>query len=129
MRAREHRRRLGHVAPDPDDLVIDRKRLAVGADQRAVHRLLPVERVAPLPIEDAVGAVADRLPCHRPRLAGIEHRSEEHTSELQSLMRISYAVFCLKITTSFKIFDSPSISTDISPNITTPPTTNHTQKL
>src|SRR3546814_6570519 len=33
--------------------------------------------------------------------AGVEdeggrHRSEEHTSELQSLMRISYAVFCLK---------------------------------
>src|SRR3546814_5880423 len=28
------------------------------------------------------------------RLAGV--RSEEHTSELQSLMRISYAVFCLK---------------------------------
>src|SRR3546814_3541153 len=29
---------------------------------------------------------------------GIDHleRSEEHTSELQSLMRISYAVFCLK---------------------------------
>src|SRR3546814_6723439 len=27
---------------------------------------------------------------------GIETRSEEHTSELQSLMRISYAVFCLK---------------------------------
>src|SRR3546814_2839885 len=29
------------------------------------------------------------------RLA-LVHRSEEHTSELQSLMRISYAVFCLK---------------------------------
>src|SRR3546814_4074098 len=29
------------------------------------------------------------------RVQGIE-RSEEHTSELQSLMRISYAVFCLK---------------------------------
>src|SRR3546814_5524723 len=29
-------------------------------------------------------------------LAFIENRSEEHTSELQSLMRISYAVFCLK---------------------------------
>src|SRR3546814_8676057 len=27
---------------------------------------------------------------------GRRHRSEEHTSELQSLMRISYAVFCLK---------------------------------
>src|SRR3546814_5923289 len=26
----------------------------------------------------------------------VEKRSEEHTSELQSLMRISYAVFCLK---------------------------------
>src|SRR3546814_9073825 len=29
-------------------------------------------------------------------------RSEEHTSELQSLMRISYAVFCLKIQTNHK---------------------------
>src|SRR3546814_6251481 len=28
--------------------------------------------------------------------APAQHRSEEHTSELQSLMRISYAVFCLK---------------------------------
>src|SRR3546814_5458155 len=27
---------------------------------------------------------------------GLRSRSEEHTSELQSLMRISYAVFCLK---------------------------------
>src|SRR3546814_1391288 len=32
--------------------------------------------------------------CHVPRLPA--PRSEEHTSELQSLMRISYAVFCLK---------------------------------
>src|SRR3546814_10864117 len=32
----------------------------------------------------------------RSRLTGADHRSEEHTSELQSLMRISYAVFCLK---------------------------------
>src|SRR3546814_4525649 len=29
-------------------------------------------------------------------LAWIDARSEEHTSELQSLMRISYAIFCLK---------------------------------
>src|SRR3546814_4344494 len=29
-------------------------------------------------------------------LSRSDHRSEEHTSELQSLMRISYAVFCLK---------------------------------
>src|SRR3546814_996918 len=32
----------------------------------------------------------------RPRSAASARRSEEHTSELQSLMRISYAVFCLK---------------------------------
>src|SRR3546814_1767056 len=30
------------------------------------------------------------------RLVAFPRRSEEHTSELQSLMRISYAVFCLK---------------------------------
>src|SRR3546814_6085176 len=30
------------------------------------------------------------------RLIAVNSRSEEHTSELQSLMRISYAVFCLK---------------------------------
>src|SRR3546814_4435019 len=30
------------------------------------------------------------------RIGRAPHRSEEHTSELQSLMRISYAVFCLK---------------------------------
>src|SRR3546814_2098166 len=29
-------------------------------------------------------------------VVSLPHRSEEHTSELQSLMRISYAVFCLK---------------------------------
>src|SRR3546814_9067824 len=33
---------------------------------------------------------------HAERTAGLGHRSEEHTSELQSLMRISYAVFRLK---------------------------------
>src|SRR3546814_3373544 len=36
------------------------------------------------------------LRLHAGRLAGDPARSEEHTSELQSLMRISYAVFCLK---------------------------------
>src|SRR3546814_1733043 len=36
-------------------------------------------------------------------LALIDRRSEEHTSELQSLMRISYAVFCLKKKKNTKI--------------------------
>src|SRR3546814_4256021 len=47
------------------------------------------------------------------RLAG--ERSEEHTSELQSLMRISYAVFCLKKkkinTTKYMIHDQYPIQT------------------
>src|SRR3546814_5532364 len=37
----------------------------------------------------AVGETADMIQL-------VQQRSEEHTSELQSLMRISYAVFCLK---------------------------------
>src|SRR3546814_4906086 len=40
----------------------------------------------------------------RPRTC--EDRSEEHTSELQSLMRISYAVFCLKKTNTHKHTDT-----------------------
>src|SRR3546814_12470410 len=39
-----------------------------------------------------VARMAANRPCRGDRLP----RSEEHTSELQSLMRISYAVFCLK---------------------------------
>src|SRR3546814_9187131 len=39
-------------------------------------------------------ALSPPIPTHLP--GQIVFRSEEHTSELQSLMRISYAVFCLK---------------------------------
>src|SRR3546814_2152736 len=57
--------------------------------QRLTHRLgtlLREHQVVSL-VADAVGVAGD--------LHG-DIRSEEHTSELQSLMRISYAVFCLK---------------------------------
>src|SRR3546814_6206717 len=41
--------------------------------------------------------VGEKLVAEALALGGAAHeRSEEHTSELQSLMRISYAVFCLK---------------------------------
>src|SRR3546814_9425161 len=40
-------------------------------------------------------------------------RSEEHTSELQSLMRISYAVFCLKKKNSIRRHDKPQLTTQI----------------
>src|SRR3546814_10531317 len=42
------------------------------------------------------GEGARRSSGKRAGAAGDRCRSEEHTSELQSLMRISYAVFCLK---------------------------------
>src|SRR3546814_5428543 len=38
----------------------------------------------------------DKASAVRQRFDALHERSEEHTSELQSLMRISYAVFCLK---------------------------------
>src|SRR3546814_7020518 len=50
-------------------------------------------------VKDAIKRVRSKLP-QGPRLrrceeCGVEIRSEEHTSELQSLMRFSYDVFCM----------------------------------
>src|SRR3546814_1283394 len=60
------------------------------------HRLLgvrrPIEQTEPDRLADALQGL--QLLLGRPALVIL--RSEEHTSELQSLMRISYAVFCLK---------------------------------
>src|SRR3546814_5971849 len=53
-------------------------------------RDLPMEKLDAM-VQEAT--LAELLPLGRDILQG---RSEEHTSELQSLMRISYAVFCLK---------------------------------
>src|SRR3546814_7884956 len=86
-------------------------------DRGADHRVLPVHRGRET-AHPAAPILARRFfhPAHRfadiagKGLVGTEeemevrfdaesellHRSEEHTSELQSLMRISYAVFCLK---------------------------------
>src|SRR3546814_10118796 len=50
----------------------------------------------PKPKEKPVESVSDDMDLS----ALAERRSEEHTSELQSLMRISYAVFCMKKKTS-----------------------------
>src|SRR3546814_3949367 len=47
----------------------------------------------PLLYAQTTGSTPFRLSTH---IGDVGHRSEEHTSELQSLMRISYAVFCLK---------------------------------
>src|SRR3546814_2928636 len=47
-------------------------------------------------IETLPGCVSAANPDRHPEPITAHDRSEEHTSELQSLMRISYAVFCLK---------------------------------
>src|SRR3546814_5520749 len=56
--------------------------------RRAAEIGLINQIVAPADLESATRTLAEKI-------AG-KSRSEEHTSELQSLMRISYAVFCLK---------------------------------
>src|SRR3546814_1328166 len=63
-------------------------------ERRPVIRSILAEAVLDQPDQleqRRVGAVAPGMDGDR-----IALRSEEHTSELQSLMRISYAVFCLK---------------------------------
>src|SRR3546814_1390014 len=54
-------------------------------------RLVPADQVQPA---DLLAAAGYLFVC--PENLASMSRSEEHTSELQSLMRISYAVFCLK---------------------------------
>src|SRR3546814_10368248 len=51
------------------------------------------------PFNTTLPVLARSRPAQRPNkvVLPLPDRSEEHTSELQSLMRISYAVFCLKI--------------------------------
>src|SRR3546814_2679111 len=74
-------------------------RSAGGADQELLRG--PVQRADPALGRPSVGAVCrHHLAFVRGGLADTNERqmvrSEEHTSEPQSLMRISYAVFCLK---------------------------------
>src|SRR3546814_2561783 len=85
------------------------KPLLAADEVRKLHRIAHEEDrrvVADEIVIALVGVEFEREPAHvapgvgAALLAGngreaCEHRSEEHTSELQSLMRISYAVFCL----------------------------------
>src|SRR3546814_9159125 len=62
----------------------------VGQAREALASLNSVRAFGP---EDSAGILSFEVEGVHPHDVG---RSEEHTSELQSLMRISYAVFCLK---------------------------------
>src|SRR3546814_9374192 len=57
------------------------------------HGLLLPKRILKIVGVKQVAPIEARMAAGKP---GGKSRSEEHTSELQSLMRISYAVFCLK---------------------------------
>src|SRR3546814_7056411 len=74
------------------------------AARRGAARLHPAV-LSPGPHADRGGREAEAAGRHRedmdpPRPRPGQERSEEHTSELQSLMRIAYAVFCLKTKTT-----------------------------
>src|SRR3546814_4485824 len=85
------------------------RQIAAGIDEGALHRLgAPQQGAILLERGDGDDRGAERGLRHRPEIGPAAEsakeacptlpltRSEEHTSELQSLMRISYAVFCLK---------------------------------
>src|SRR3546814_2892698 len=75
-----------------------RSRDMVGRQLRKRRVELPLDEVSPIVKEvETLEAVPHLVEVRREiREAVVGGRSEEHTSELQSLMRISYAVFCLK---------------------------------
>src|SRR3546814_8257744 len=58
--------------------------------RRQAGEVLVIAQAEALLLDDYIGAAEADL------RHGRQRRSEEHTSELQSLMRISYAVFCLQ---------------------------------
>src|SRR3546814_5419164 len=74
--------------------------LAKRAPQRQAYRMMELKRWReflgmPLNLQPK-GFPCDAALSSRLIIAARQARSEEHTSELQSLMRISYAVFCLQ---------------------------------
>src|SRR3546814_2503209 len=68
------------------------KRLLAGRGRAVADRPQQHQLLAELLRNSEGGATRKGLPA----VDSTKRRSEEHTSELQSLMRISYAVFCLK---------------------------------
>src|SRR3546814_1350205 len=89
---RDDGERLVDLGPHPRDQPLDHRDIApIDADQHLAFGRAPDHTVR-----------RGRLDRDARQLrGGVDQRSEEHTSELQSLMRISYAVFCLTKKTSY----------------------------
>src|SRR3546814_8072018 len=80
----------------PDTTLFRSSACALSAARSHNHPALPERRVHPDPLESRPASpLRQEASCRREPLLR-SARSEEHTSELQSLMRTSYAVFCLK---------------------------------
>src|SRR3546814_10559538 len=75
-----------YVANDPVNSV-DPKGLATACNSEGSQCITRLDEITVEPKEPTAAALSVTKP---------DARTEEHTSELQSLMRISYAVFCLK---------------------------------
>src|SRR3546814_10806809 len=100
---RQHEIAGGDVAdamPAPDGLMREHGRRVAGMFLRHVvdekgnqHRVLRSDQSGEAALDSHL------FDARLSVLAGQEFRSEEHTSELQSLLSISYAVFCLKTKT------------------------------
>src|SRR3546814_3783949 len=89
------RENLGLTKQSPDEFrVVSRAPLTLPPD----YNLRPPEPGAPRPQVGTPSQPAERAVFANSQNPAVQQqvRSEEHTSELQSLMRISYAVFCLK---------------------------------
>src|SRR3546814_1087954 len=83
------------------ELCAARRPVRIGAQERRAIRLAIDKRRQQIGVSDAIAlqhrfGARVQIFMQLRRLAAAQMRSEEHTSELQSLMRISYAVFCLK---------------------------------
>src|SRR3546814_4681775 len=81
------------VERDPP-AIVEPHRHAVGGHALDLAQRAVLHAKAALVFQEHDAVAAGELPC--PPFGRHAHRSEEHTSELQSLMRTSYAVFCLK---------------------------------
>src|SRR3546814_7966811 len=99
---------MGDMAKEPsmEDILSSIKRIIAEESETAataaVSGIARKSRAKPALSDDIIGGNASTEPLDNDEpdevleLTDLELRSEEHTSELQSLMSIEYAVFCLK---------------------------------
>src|SRR3546814_4124365 len=84
--------------PAPVGIALEAHALALHPDQAEIAACRAQRLVALVEQGDIDPRPGEAVGDCRPEQAAADHddQAEEHTSELQSLMRISYAVFCLK---------------------------------